>query len=215
MVDLYFWDTPNSMKVLMTLIETNSEYNIVPINIFKKEHMTVDYKKINPNHKLPAIIDYKPKFAQEPLSLYESNAILVYLAEKKKSLLPKQFPISRFECLKWLSWQNSNFIDSIKENNHKNIQYNFQILDDHLRDKRYLCGEEFSIADISLYPWIDCYRDYEININNFPHVKEWYYNIFDRSSTKKAKDVAKHFTKDAPFSDESREFLVKNNPKLK
>lgn len=212
MVDLYFWETPNSMKVLMTLIETNCEYNIVPINIYKREHMTQNYKKINPNHKLPAIIDHKPKYVDDPVSLYESNAILMYLADKKKALLPKSMPLSRFECLKWLSWQNSNFVDAIKEKNDETIKYNYQILEDHLRDKRFLCGDEYSIADISLFPWVDQYNNHQININNFPHTKEWYYRVFDRDATKKSKDVAKHFTKDATFSDESREFLMKNDP---
>lgn len=211
MIDLYFWATPNSQKILIALEELGIEYNIIPINIYKKEHMTEEYKKINPTHKLPAIIDHCDKTNQAH-TLYESNAILLYLAEKKKKLLPKKLEINKYNCMKWLSWQNAHFTPAVKAKDVAEIKYNFQILEDHLKDKRFLCDDEYSIADISFFPWINEYSEFQININNFPHTKEWYYRIYDREATKKAKEIAKHFTKDAYFSEESRDFLMKNNP---
>ena len=212
MIDLYFWATPNSMKVLIALEELGTKYNIVPINIYKKEHLTKDYKEINPTHKLPAIIDHGNKKGEEALVLYESNAILVYLAESNKKLLPFANSSDKYNCHKWLSWQSSHFAPSIQTKNLDEVKYYYDILEDHMRDKRYLCGQEFSISDIALFPWIDKYSSHEININMYPHTKEWYYRVFDRESVKKAKEIAQHFTKNSYFSDESKEFLVKNAP---
>lgn len=211
MIDLYFWATPNSQKVLIAIEELSLEYNIIPINIHKKEHLTEDYKKINPTHKLPAIIDHKTN-EENALILYESNAILMYLADKKKMLLPKIKHSDRYNCLKWLSWQNSHFTHAILNKNIDEIKYNYMILEDHLKDKRFICGNDFSISDIAFYPWVNNYMSHQININQYPHTKEWYYRVFDRQAVKKAREIAKHFKKDSYISEESREFFMKNDP---
>ncbi|WP_028631030.1 glutathione binding-like protein [Metapseudomonas resinovorans] len=202
MIDLYYWTTPNGHKISLFLEETGLPYRVHPINIGKDEQFQPHFLKISPNNRIPAIVDHEPADGGEPLSLFESGAILLYLAEKTGRFIPEDLR-SRQECLQWLFWQMGGLGPMAGQNHHFNrfapekLPYAIQryvketarlygVLDKRLADRSYVAGSEYSIADMAIYPWIDRHPWQEQNLDEFPNLKRWYLDIQARPATVRA-----------------------------
>ncbi|WP_342244232.1 glutathione binding-like protein [Pseudomonas sp. OTU5201] len=202
MIDLYYWTTPNGHKISLFLEETGLPYRVHPINIGKDEQFQPHFLKISPNNRIPAIVDQEPADDGEPLSLFESGAILLYLAEKTGRFIPQDLR-GRQECLQWLFWQMGGLGPMAGQNHHFNrfapekLPYAIQryvketarlygVLDKRLADRSYIAGSEYSIADMAIYPWIDRHLWQEQNLDDFPNLKRWYLDIQARPATVRA-----------------------------
>lgn len=201
MIDLYYWTTPNGHKVSLFLEETGLAYRIHPINIGKGEQFAPDFLKIAPNNRIPAIVDNDTADGQ-PLSLFESGAILLYLAEKTGRFIPKDLR-GRQEALQWLFWQMGGLGPMAGQNHHFNrfapekIPYAIKryvdetarlygVLNKRLEDRPFVAGEEYSIADMAIYPWIVSHKWQEQNLDDFPALKGWFERIQARPATQRA-----------------------------
>ncbi|RRV06817.1 thiol:disulfide oxidoreductase [Pseudomonas sp. v388] len=202
MIDLHYWTTPNGHKVTLFLEETGLPYKIFPVNIGKDEQFKPEFLKIAPNNRIPAIVDHEPADGGEPLSLFESGAILLYLAEKTGRFIPKDLR-GRQEALQWLFWQMGGLGPMAGQNHHFNrfakekIPYAIEryinetarlygVLNKRLADRDFVAGSEYSIADMAIYPWIVPHTYQEQDLNDFPHLKRWFDSIADRDATKRA-----------------------------
>ncbi|MDH4609912.1 glutathione binding-like protein [Pseudomonas sp. BN102] len=202
MIDLYYWTTPNGHKISLFLEEAGLPYRIHPINIGKDEQFQPHFLKISPNNRIPAIVDQEPVDGGEPISLFESGAILLYLAEKTGRFIPQDLR-GRQECLQWLFWQMGGLGPMAGQNHHFNrfapekLPYAIQryrketarlygVLDKRLADRGFVAGDEYSIADMAIYPWIDRHVWQEQNLDDFPNLKRWYLAIQARPATVRA-----------------------------
>jgi GST-like protein len=207
MIDLYYWTTPNGHIVTMALEEMALRYRVLPIDINKGDQFKPDYRAIAPNGRIPALVDHAPPDGGAPMALFESAAILIYLAETSRRLLPSD-PRRRSETLQWLTWQTSNLapmaaeayhFGSYAENNYPNASDRFisettrlfGVLDRHLATRRFITGDDYSIADIACYPWIIPHRSLGQSIADFPNLKRWMTTITQRPGTARAYAVAK------------------------
>lgn len=201
MIDLYYWTTPNGHKISLFLEETGLAYRIHPINIGKGEQFAADFLKIAPNNRIPAIVDNDTADGQ-PLSLFESGAILLYLAEKTGQFIPQDLR-GRQEALQWLFWQMGGLGPMAGQNHHFNrfapekIPYAIKryvdetkrlygVLNKRLEDRPFVAGEAYSIADMAIYPWIVPHKWQEQNIDDFPALKGWFERIQARPATQRA-----------------------------
>lgn len=201
MIDLYYWTTPNGHKISLFLEETGLPYRIHPINIGKGEQFAADFLKIAPNNRIPAIVDNDTADGQ-PLSLFESGAILLYLAEKTGKFIPQDLR-GRQEVLQWLFWQMGGLGPMAGQNHHFNrfapekIPYAIKryvdetarlygVLNKRLSDRPFVAGEAYSIADMAIYPWIVSHKWQEQNLDDFPLLKAWFERIQARPATQRA-----------------------------
>ncbi|MEI8144966.1 MAG: glutathione binding-like protein [Alphaproteobacteria bacterium] len=201
MIDLYYWTTPNGHKITIFLEEAGLEYRIHPINIGKGEQFAPEFLAIAPNNRIPAIVDHAPAGGGAPLSLFESGAILVYLAEKTGKFLSKDL-YGRAETLQWLFWQMGGLGPMAGQNHHfsgaapEKIPYAIEryiketarlygVLNKHLADRAFISGD-YSIADMACYPWIVSHAKQSQNLDDFPHVKRWFEVIRARPATERA-----------------------------
>jgi GST-like protein len=188
MIQLYTWSTPNGRKVSIMLEELGLEYHTHPINIGKNDQFTPEYIAINPNSKIPAIVDAQGPDGK-PISIMESGAILIYLAEKTGKLLPASAR-GRSVALQWLMFQMGgvgpmfgqvhHFLRAAKEpvpyaieRYTKETQRLYGVLNDRLKDREYL-ADEYSIADIATYPWVARFEWHKTRLEDFPNVKRWF-----------------------------------------
>lgn len=202
MIDLYYWTTPNGHKISLFLEEACLPYNVHPINISQGEQFQPHFLKIAPNNRIPAIVDHEPADGGEPLSLFESGAILLYLAEKTGKFLPKDLR-GRQTALQWLFWQMGGLGPMAGQNHHfsqfapEKIPYAIKryidetarlygVLNKQLADNEFVAGSEYSIADMAIYPWIVSHKWQSQNLEDFPHVLRWFNHIKDRPATVKA-----------------------------
>ncbi|MEX5665450.1 glutathione binding-like protein [Pseudomonas neuropathica] len=202
MIDLYYWTTPNGHKISLFLEEAGLPYNVHPINISQGEQFQPHFLKIAPNNRIPAIVDHTPADGGEPLSLFESGAILLYLAEKTGKFLPKDLR-GRQTALQWLFWQMGGLGPMAGQNHHfsqfapEKIPYAIKryidetarlygVLNKQLADNEFVAGSEYSIADMAIYPWIVSHKWQSQNLEDFPHVQRWFNHIKDRPATVKA-----------------------------
>jgi GSH-dependent disulfide-bond oxidoreductase len=205
-IDLYYWTTPNGHKITLFLEEVGLPYTIKPINIGKGEQFNPDFLKIAPNNRIPAIVDHEPANGGEPISVFESGAILLYLAEKVGKLIPADLR-ERVEVLQWLFWQMGGLGPMAGQNHHfsqfaaEKIPYAisryvnetsrlYGVMDKRLSDRQFIAGE-YSIADIAAYPWIVPYERQSQKLEDFPNVKRWFETIQTRPATIRAYDKAK------------------------
>lgn len=190
MIHLYSWATPNGRKTSVMLEELGLPYETHPINISKDEQFAPDFLAIAPNNRIPAIVDEEgPDGA--PLSLFESGAILIYLAEKTGSELLPSEPRRRAAVMQWLMWQMGglgpmvgqahHFLFNPKEvvpygqkRYHNETKRLYGVLDKQLASNEYVAGDAYSIADISIYPWISRFERHQVDLNDFPNVKRWF-----------------------------------------
>lgn len=206
MIDLYYWTTPNGNKITIFLEELALPYKIIPINIGKGEQFKPEFLAIAPNNRIPAILDHEPKGGGEPVALFESGAILLYLAEKHGAFLPNDLH-HRYETIQWLFWQMAGlgpmagqanyFRNSADEKvphainryvNETNRLYG--VLNKRLADRDYIAGD-YSIVDMASYPWIVPHQRHGQNIDDFPHLKRWLERVGARPAVQRAYDKAK------------------------
>ncbi|WP_407315575.1 glutathione binding-like protein [Pseudomonas sp. nanlin1] len=201
MIDLYYWTTPNGHKITLFLEEAGLPYTLHGVNISKDEQFKPEFLKISPNNKIPAIVDQDPVDGA-PLALFESGAILLYLAEKTGQFIPQDLR-GRQEALQWLFWQMGGLGPMAGQNHHFNkfapekIPYAIKryvdetarlygVLDKRLSDRTFVAGEDYSIADMAIYPWIVSHEWQGQDLNDFPHVQRWFQAIKQRPGTVRA-----------------------------
>lgn len=202
MIDLYYWPTPNGHKVTMFLEEAGLPYTIKAINIGKGEQFAPDFLKIAPNNRMPAIVDHDPQGGGGTLSLFESGAILLYLAEKTGKFLPQEV-CGRAETLQWLFWQMGGLGPMAGQNHHftqyapETIDYAIKryvnetnrlygVLDRRLSDRAFVAGPDYTIADMAAYPWIVPWEKQRQSLDEHPNLKRWFTAIQERPATKAA-----------------------------
>ena len=201
MIDLYTWSTPNGRKVSIMLEECGLEYRAHSVNITKDEQFKPDFLKISPNNRIPAIID-----RDNGRSLFESGAILLYLAEKTGKFWP-QDPDRRWQTVEWLMWQmggpgpmfgqvhhfvkyNKGKAPYAEERFLKEAQRLYGVLDRRLAGREFV-ADDYSIADIAIWPWVSRYEWQTIDLNDYPNVKRWYTTIAKRPAVQKGYKVPK------------------------
>ena len=206
MIDLHYWTTPNGHKVSIFLEEAGLPYKIFAVNIGANEQFEPDFLKISPNNKIPAIVDHEPADGGQPLNLFESGAILLYLAEKTGRFMTQDLR-GRQETLQWLFWQMGGLGPMAGQNHHFNrfakekIPYAIKryvdetarlygVLNERLADRAFVAGEDYSIADMAIYPWIVPHTFQQQNLDDFPHLKRWFESIANRDAVKRAYALA-------------------------
>ncbi len=222
MIELYYWTTPNGHKITIFLEEAGLDYKIFPVNISKGEQFNPDFLKISPNNRIPAIRDLAPEDGAGPLSVFESGAILEYLADKSGKFLPKA-PRPRFKVLEWLYWQMGG-LGPMAGQNHHFVQYAperipyameryvketgrlYGVLNKQLDGKEYIAGA-YSIADMACYPWIVPYERQQQKLEDFPHLQAWFQRMAARPAVKRAYEKAREINTAATVSEESRAVL--------
>ena len=222
MIDLYYWTTPNGHKVTMFLEETGIAYTIVPINISKGEQFAPEFLAVAPNNRIPAIVDRAPAAGGAPISVFESGAILLYLAEKSGTCLPRDTR-GRAEVLQWLFWQMGGLGPMAGQNHHfsqyapEKIPYAIEryvretnrlygVLNKRLADRAFIAGD-YSIADMACYPWIVPHERQGQKLDDFPHLKRWFETIAARPATVRAYALAKDVNTQPTVSEEAKKVL--------
>ena len=229
MIDLYYWTTPNGHKITLFLEETGLEYSIKPINIGKGEQFSPDFLAIAPNNRIPAIVDHAPKDGGQPVCLFESGAILLYLAEKTGQFLSSDLR-ERMDTLQWLFWQMAGLGPMAGQNHHfgtyapekipsaidryvRETARLYGVLNKQLADRPFIAGD-YSIADMACYPWIVPYERQQQSLDDFPHLKRWFHTIAERPATQRAYALAETINKVPSVSDaQSRAVLFGQNAK--
>jgi len=204
MIDLHYWTTPNGHKVTMFLEEAGLPYRIIPVNISTGDQFKPDFLAIAPNNRIPAIVDHAPADGGAPVSLFESGAILLYLADKIGRFIPPANDVSaRAEVLQWLFWQMGGLGPMAGQNHHfsqyapEKIPYAinryvnetgrlYGVLNRRLADRTFMAGTEYSIADMASYPWIVPHARQGQNLDDFPHLMRWLEAIKVRPATERA-----------------------------
>lgn len=206
MIDLYLWATPNGHKITIALEELGLPYRTRPVNIGKGEQFEPAFLRISPNNRIPAIVDQAPADGGGPLSIFESGAILTYLAEKAGRLLPSDVR-GKFEVMQWLFWQVGG-LGPMAGQNHHFVQYAperipyavdryvnettrlYRVMNTRLADRPYLAGD-YSIADIACYPWVVPHQKQRQNLDEFPNLKRWFATIGGRPAVERAYEVGR------------------------
>jgi len=227
MIDLYYWTTPNGHKITLFLEETGTPYNLIPINISKGEQFQPDFLKIAPNNRIPAMVDTAPADGGEPISIFESGAILLYLAEKTGRFISTDLRV-RNDILQWLFWQMGGLGPMAGQNHHfatyapEKIHYAinryvgetgrlYGVLNKRLADREFIAGD-YSIADMACYPWIVPHERQLQDLNDFPHLKRWYEAISERPATLRAYELAHEINSGPTVHDEeARKILFNQN----
>ncbi len=222
MIELFFWPTPNGMKPLIFLHEVGLEYELTAVDINKGDQFTQEFLEIAPNGRIPAIVDHAPTASETPVSVFESGAILIYLAEKTGQLLP-QSEKGRTEVLEWVMWQMAGLGPMLGQNHHFNVyapqkvayaikRYNdeasrlYAVLDLRLAEREYICSD-YTISDIVCYPWIARHERHQINLDDFPSVKRWFDTMSGRPAVRDAYDRSEKMNVVAPVTDASKSIL--------
>ena len=226
MIDFYFWTTPNGYKVLLFLEETGIPYRIVPVNISQGDQFKPEFLKISPNNKIPAIVDNDPIHGNGPIILFESGAILLYLAEKMGKFISGNLQ-KRTEVLQWLFWQMGGLGPMLGQNLHfshyapEKLTYAmeryvnetsrlFKVLDNQLVDREYIAGD-YSIADMATYPWIKIYPRLQQDLNDYPNLKRWYAQMKLRPATISAYQKGIAINSVPTVTEASKKFLLGQN----
>ena len=207
-LDLYYWPTPNGWKISIMLEECGLPYNFIPINIGKGEQFTPEFLAISPNNRMPAIVDHAPTGGGAPIAVFESGAILQYLADKTGRFLPTDLR-GRYQVLQWLMWQMGGLGPMAGQNGHfllyapekiayaidrysKEVDRLYGVLNAQLgATQAYVAGCDYSIADMAIFPWVRTHKAQQVDLNKFVHVQRWYNAMFDRPAVKRGLDVGK------------------------
>ena len=206
MFDLYYWTTPNGHKITIFLEESGLACKIVPVNIGKGEQFKREFLALSPNNRIPAIIDHAPADGGKPVPVFESGAILLYLADKTGQFIARDLR-GRTEAIQWLFWQMGNLGPMAGQNNHfsnyaveklpyaidryrNEVNRLYGVLNKRLADRPFLAGD-YSIADMASYPWIVPYERQGQKLEDFPHLKRWFEAIRARPAVVRAYEKAK------------------------
>lgn len=220
MIDFYTWSTPNGIKVSIMLEEVEQPYNIIPVDIGAGDQFKPEFLKISPNNRMPAIVDYDGPGGQ-PYSLFESGAILMYLAEKTAKFMPSDTN-GRYTVIQWLMFQMANVGPLLGQNHHfrhyapEKIPYAidrytnearrlYGVIDKRLVESAYLAGDDYSIADIATFPWLRSHERQGQDLNDFPDLKRWYEIIKMRPAVRRGIDVLKDLRRE--FDNKTHENL--------
>ncbi len=221
MIDLYYWPTPNGWKASIMLEECGLPYNLVPVNIGQGDQFKPDFLAISPNNRMPAIVDHDVD--GDPVPVFESGAILFYLAEKTGTLIPSD-PLGRKEALEWLFWQVGNlgplagqlshFVNYAPDGqDYSKTRYANEydrclgVLERRLADRPYILGDAYTIADIICWPWVFIAKPLGQSLDDLPNVAAWRQRIKIRPAVQKGVDLGKEFRRAAPPSDAERKIL--------
>ena len=218
MIDLYFAPTPNGWKISVMLEECGLPYEIHWVNIGAGEQFTPEFLAISPNNRIPAIVDREPVDGGDPVSVFETGAILLYLAEKTGKFLPQDLR-GRTAATEWLMWQMGGLGPMMGQHGHfklyapERIAYAteryrnevlrlFGVMDRRLTDHEYLAGSEYSIADMACFPWVQTYKRQEIALEDFPGVKRWYEELKQREGLRRGMALGRDKLNRNPQDDE-------------
>ncbi len=221
MIDLYYWPTPNGWKISIALEEMELPYRTLPVNIGRGEQFEPEFLAISPNNRMPAIVDHEPEGGGEPVSVFESGAILLYLADKSGTFLPRDLR-RRVEVTEWLMWQMGGLGPMLGQNHHfriyasENLQYAvdrytnetsrlYGVLDKRLEDREYICGD-YSIADMACWPWIVPHERQGQKLEDFSNVQRWYEKMKTRPGVRRGFDVLKE-VRGAKMDDRAKSVL--------
>ena len=233
MIELYTWPTPNGQKVHLMLEETGLPYAVHPVNIGTGEQFAPDFLKISPNNKMPAIVDTDGPGGQ-PISIFESGAILMYLGEKTGQFFPQEAR-ARWTVVQWVMFQMASVGPMFGQRGHfrnyapEKIPYALDrysnealricgVMDRRLGESAYLGGADYTIADMAIFPWVRIHRKQQIDLARFPHVQRWYQQLFARPAVQRALVLGRELRADT-LTDEARQALfgqtadsVRDNP---
>jgi GST-like protein len=222
MIDLHYWPTPNGWKVSIMLEETGLPYRLVPVNIGRGEQFKPDFLAISPNNRMPAIVDHDPPGGGEPVSVFESGAILVYLAEKTGQFQPKDLR-GRYEVLQWVMWQMGGLGPMAGQAHHfrqyapeklpyaidrytKEVNRLYGVMNKRLADRDYLAGA-YSIADMAAWPWVVPWKNQGQQIEEFPHLHRWFEAVKARPAVERGFAVGSELRSTAPMDEEAKKVL--------
>ena len=223
MIDLHYWPTPNGWKISIMLEECGLRYRFLPVNIGTGEQFSPDFLAISPNNRMPAIVDHEPAGGGAPVAVFESGAILMYLAEKTGQFLASDVR-KRYQTLQWLMWQMGGLGPMAGQNGHfllyapeklpyaierygKEVDRLYGVLDAQLTSTgAYVAGSDYSIADMAIFPWVRTHKAQQVELQNFPHVLRWYDALFERPAVKRGLDLGKAL-RVPTMTDEARKSL--------
>lgn len=228
MIDLHYWPTPNGHKITLFLEETGLAYRILPVNIGAGDQFKPEFLAISPNNRMPAIVDHAPADGGEPLSVFESGAILLYLAEKTGQLLPSA-PRERKTVLEWLNWQMGGFGPMLGQNHHfsryapEKIPYAidryqreanrlYGVLDRRLAGLEFIAGDALSIADLACHPWAHAHAWHRVDLAGFPEVRRWHDALAARPAFARAYALEDQYQRPTEMTDEARKHLFGPTP---
>ncbi|MGE0723520.1 MAG: glutathione binding-like protein [Alphaproteobacteria bacterium] len=223
MIDVHFWTTPNGYKVLLLVEEAAIAYRIVPVDISRGGQFEPSFLAIAPNNRIPAIVDHDPAGGGAPVAVFESGAILLYLAEKAGRFLPADLR-GRTEVLQWLFWQMGGLGPMAGQNHHfalyapEKLPYAidryvnetgrlYGVMNKRLADRAFLAGPDYSIADMASYPWVVPHRRQGQDLGDFPHLRRWFEAIGRRPATIAAYEKGRAVNTRPTVSEESRRLL--------
>jgi GST-like protein len=228
MIDVHYWPTPNGKKVTILLEELGMPYKVVPCNIGKGDQFTDEFLRINPNHRMPVIVDHDPAGGGPPISVFESGAIMLYIAEKAGRFLPADVA-GRYEVMQWVMWQMANQGPKTGECGHfrrlgdtrgdqtyavtrftDEVNRMYGVLNNRLYDRPWIAGDEYTIADMICYPWTIGWEGQGQDLNEFKYFKRWFETMGARPGVERGMAVtagpAEDFSK---LSQEERDRRIK------
>ncbi|WP_426434729.1 glutathione binding-like protein [Bradyrhizobium genosp. P] len=228
MIDLHFAPTPNGWKISIMLEECGLPYTVVPVNITRGDQFTTEFRSLNPNGRIPVIVDSDPPEGGDPLTIFESGAILLYLAEKTGRFFPRDLR-GRYRLQQWLMWQMSALGPMLGQNGHFSLyaptkipyaieRYNsearrlYSVLDNRLGETgAYVAGDDYSIADIACFPWVMTHKAQGFTLDDFVHVKRWFTELRARPRLQKGLEVGRRAVRKT-LDERARENLFGTRP---
>lgn len=216
MIDLHFWPTPNGKKVTILLEECGMPYQIVPCRIGRGDQFSEYFLEISPNNRMPALVDHEPADGGGPLSVFESGAMMMYIAEKAGRFYPQDVR-GRYEVNQWVMWQMANQGPKTGECGHflrlgdsqgdqsyavrrfkDEVNRMYGVLNQRLYDRRYLAGDEYTIADMICYPWTVNYEGQGQDIDEFPYFRRWFQELGSRDAVQRGMKAGAELTENQP-----------------
>ena len=228
MIDLYYAPTPNGWKITIMLEEAQIDYKVIPVNLRDGDQFKPEFLKISPNNRMPAIVDHDVN--GDPISVFESGAILWYLAEKTQQFIPED-PLKKKEVLEWLFWQTGNqgpmggqlshFVNYAQgEHSYSHQRYLNEydrclgVLDRRLENQSYIVGDSYSIADIINWPWVLIAKPLGASLDKYPNLNAWRSQIKERPAVMRGVDLGKDLRRKEPPSDDERKILFNQTGNL-
>lgn len=205
MIDLYTWKTPNGQKIHIMLEECGLPYTVHPVNIGAGEQFAPEFLKMSPNNKIPVIVDQEGLEDGEPITIFESGAILIYLADKVQKFLPKS-KAAKFEVLQWLMFQMASVGPMFGQANHfikyapEKVPYGIErytkevlrlcdVMNKRLMSSAYLGGGQYTVADMAIFPWIHCANGVSMDLQKYPYLMNWFESIQDRPAVVRGMNI--------------------------
>jgi GSH-dependent disulfide-bond oxidoreductase len=223
MIEVYYWPTPNGHKITMFLEEAELDYTIHPVDISAGDQFKPDFLRISPNNRMPAIVDRKPSDGGKPIAVFESGAILLYLAEKTRALLPSDLR-DRKTVLEWVFWQVGG-LGPMAGQNHHFVQYApekipyaieryvretnrlYGVLERRLAGREFIVGDAYTIADIAAYPWIVPWKRQRQDLDSFPNLRRWFNTVLKRPATQRAYAKGEPYANRPAVTEEGKKIL--------